>query len=176
MTQRNRHFQKWNPAMIESTRAQLSRGVDANAILALPGLNTLTGLALLAPGTLPNLQGRPGSGFVVNGARTRSNNFMIDGANNNDQSLSTPRQTVAPEVLAEFRIITNNFSAEFGRSSGSVVQQITRSGTNEYHGIMRWSWLGNGYDALTTGEQRTFNAQKAAGRNRPPLPRLAGAI
>ncbi|MCL6506447.1 MAG: carboxypeptidase-like regulatory domain-containing protein, partial [Bryobacteraceae bacterium] len=48
--------------LIESTKAQLSRGVDANAILALPGLNTLTGLALLAPGTLPNLQGRPGSG------------------------------------------------------------------------------------------------------------------
>ena len=151
--------------LIESTKAQLSRGVDSTAILALPGLNTLNGLALLAPGTLPNSQGRPGSGFVVNGARSRSNNFMIDGANNNDQSLSTPRQTVAPEVLAEFRIITNNFSAEFGRNSGSVVQQITRSGTNEYHGILRWSWLGNGLDALTTGQQRTFNAQKAAGRS-----------
>ena len=90
---------------------------------------------------------------------------MIAGANNNDHSLSTARRTVAPEVLAEFRIITNNFSAEFGRNSGSVVQQVTRSGTNEYHGILPWSWLGNRLDALTTGQQRTLNAQKAARRS-----------
>jgi len=151
--------------LIESTKSQISRGVDAPVILQLPGLNTLNGLALLAPGTAPNDQGRPGSGFVVNGARTRSNNFTIDGANNNDQSLMVPRQNLAPEVLGEFRIITNNFSAEFGRNAGSVVQQTTKSGTNELHGIVRWAWLGNGWDSLSTGEQRTFNALKAAGRS-----------
>ncbi len=149
--------------LIESTRAQLSRGVEVRRILELPGGNTQAGLALLQPGAAPNDQGRPGSGFVINGARTRSNNFMIDGANNNDQSLMIPRQNVAAETLGEFRIITNNFSAEFGRNAGSVVQQVTKSGTNELHGIARWSWLGNGLDALTTGQQRTFNAQKAAG-------------
>ncbi len=151
--------------LIESTKSQISRGVDAQAILQLPGLPTLNTLALLAPGSAPNDQGRPGSGFVINGARTRSNNFTIDGANNNDQSLQTPRQNLAPEVLGEFRIITNNFSAEFGRNAGSVVQQTTKSGTNELHGIVRWAWLGNGWDALSTGEQRTFNALKAAGRS-----------
>jgi hypothetical protein len=149
--------------LIEATRAQISRGVEAERILALPGLNTLTGLALLQPGVTGNDQGRPGSGFVVNGARTRSNNFMLDGANNNDQSLMIPRQSPAPEYLGEFRIITNAFSAEYGRNSGSVVMQHTKSGTNEFHGIARWAWLGNGWDAFTTGQQRTFNAQKAAG-------------
>lgn len=151
--------------LIEATRAQISKGVETKRILELPGQNTLTGLALLMPGAAPNQNGRPGSGFVINGARSRSNNFMLDGANNNDQSLSIPRQSLPPEYLGEFRIITNNFSAEFGRNSGSVVMQNTRAGTNEFHGIARWSWLGNGLDSLTTNQQRTFNAQKTAGRD-----------
>lgn len=149
--------------LIEATRAQISRGVNSKQILELPGLNSLNGLALIAPGVVNNNNGRPGSGFVVNGNRSRSNNFMLDGANNNDQSLSIPRQTIAPENLAEFRIITNQFSAEFGRNAGSVVQQITKSGTNDFHGIARWAWLGNGYNALRTGQERTFNGRKAAG-------------
>lgn len=149
--------------LIEATRAQISKGVDAQRILELPGLNTLNGLALLMPGTAPNAQGRPGSGFVVNGGRTRSNNFMIDGANNNDQSLSIPRLNLAPEYMGEFRIITNNFSAEYGRNAGSVVMQTTRGGSNDFHGILRWTWLGNGLNSLTTNQQRTFNARKAAG-------------
>lgn len=125
--------------LIEQTRAQLSRGVESRQIMMLPGLNSLTGLALLQPGAAPNDLGRPGSGFVVNGGRTRSNNFMIDGANNNDQSLQIPRQNLPPEVLGEFRIITNNFSAEYGRNFGSVVLQTTKSGTNEFHGASRWA-------------------------------------
>jgi hypothetical protein len=149
--------------LIEATKAQISRGVEARRILELPGQNAQAGLALLMPGAAPNNNGRPGSGFVINGARSRSNNFMLDGANNNDQSLMIPRQNVAPEYLGEFRIITNNFSAEYGRNAGSVVMQNTKSGTNEFHGIARWTWLGNGLNALTTGQQRTFNSQKAAG-------------
>lgn len=149
--------------LVEATRAQISKGVEMKQIMELPGLNTLNGLALLMPGVNQNAQNRPGSGFVVNGARTRSNNFMLDGANNNDQSLSIPRQNPPPEILTEFRIITNNFSAEFGRNSGSVVQQNTRSGTNEFHGVARWAWLGNGLNAFTTDQQRTYAARRAAG-------------
>jgi hypothetical protein len=148
--------------LIEATRAQISRGVDSQRILALPGLNAQNGLALLMPGATPNTTG-PGSGLVVNGARSRSNNYMLDGTNNNDQSLSIPRQNLPPEAMGEFRIITNNFSAEFGRNSGAIVQQNTRSGSNEFHGLARWSWQGNGLNALRTGEQRTFDAQRAAG-------------
>jgi hypothetical protein len=150
--------------LIEATRAQISKGVESQRILELPGLNALNGLALLMPGTTPNETGRPGSGFTVNGGRTRSNNFLLDGANNNDQSLAIPRQSLTPEYLGEFRMITNNFSAEFGRNAGSVVMQTTKQGTNDFHGIARWTWLGNGLNALTTAQQRTFSAQKAAGR------------
>jgi outer membrane receptor protein involved in Fe transport len=152
-------------AVLETTQSQVIKTVDQRRILALPGRNTLNGLALLNPGVLPNQNGRPGSGFAVNGNRTRSNNFTIDGANNNDQSLSIPRQNLPSEAIGEFQIITNTFAAEYGRNSGSYVNQITRSGTNEFHGTGFWTWQGNGLDSLTTGQQRNFNALRAANPN-----------
>jgi outer membrane receptor protein involved in Fe transport len=150
-------------ALLETTQSQVVKTVDDRTILELPGRNVLNGLALLNPGVLPTNNGRPGSGFAVNGNRTRSNNFTIDGANNNDQSLSIPRQNLPPEAIGEFQLITNTFAAEFGRNAGSYVNVITRSGTNEYHGIAHYTWQGNGWDSLTTGQQRTYNAQRAAG-------------
>ena len=150
-------------ALLETTQSQVVKTVDNRTILELPGRNTLNGLALLNPGVLPTNNGRPGSGFAVNGNRTRSNNFTIDGANNNDESLSIPRQSLPPEAIGEFQLITNTFAAEFGRNAGSYVNVITRSGTNQYHGIAHYTWQGNGWDALTTNQQRTYSAQRAAG-------------
>ena len=149
--------------LLETTQSQVVKTVSQQQILELPGRNSLNGLALLNPGVLPNQNGRPGSGFAVNGNRTRSNNFTIDGANNNDQSLSIPRQNLPPEAIQEFQIITNTFAAEFGRNAGSYVNQITRSGTNQFTGSAFWTWGGNGLDALTTNQQRTYNANIAAG-------------
>lgn len=149
--------------LIETTQSQISKTVGGTAILDLPGLNTLNGLALMMPGAVPNQNSRPGSGFSMNGGRTRSNNFTIDGANNNDQSLSVPRLNLVPEYLSEFSIITNNFSGQYGRNSSSVITQITRSGTNEFHGTERWVWTGNGFDSLSTGAKRTFNSFKSQG-------------
>jgi outer membrane receptor protein involved in Fe transport len=149
--------------VLDTTEGQVVKTISTQQILELPGRNSLNGLALLNPGVLPNQNGRPGSGFAVNGNRTRSNNFTIDGANNNDQSLSIPRQSMPSEALEEFTIVTNTPKAEFGRNAGSYVNQITRSGTNRFTGTGFYTWAGNGYDALTTAQQRTFNAQKAAG-------------
>ncbi len=144
--------------LLDTTQSQVSKTVNEKQILELPGRNSLNGLALLNPGVLPNQNGRPGSGFAVNGNRTRSNNFTIDGANNNDQSLSIPRQNLPPEALQQFQIITNTFAAEYGRNAGSYVNQITRSGTNDFRGTGFWTWQGNGLDALTTAQQRSVNA------------------
>lgn len=147
--------------LLDTTQSQVSNTVSSQQILELPGRNTLNGLALLVPGVLPNQNGRPGSGFAVNGNRTRSNNFTIDGANNNDQSLSIPRQNLPPEALQEFQIITNTFAAEFGRNAGSYVNQITRSGTNQFTGAGFYTWGGNGLDALTTNQERSYKANVA---------------
>lgn len=151
--------------LLNTTQSQVTKTVGEIPILELPGRNSLNGLALLNPGVLPNQNGRPGSGFAVNGNRSRSNNFTIDGANNNDQSLSIPRQNLPPEAIGEFQIITNTFAAEYGRNAGSYVNQITRSGTNEFHGTGFYAWQGNGVDALTTNQQRCFNSNRAATAN-----------
>ncbi|HYP28942.1 MAG TPA: TonB-dependent receptor [Blastocatellia bacterium] len=162
--------------LIETTRGQISHTVDARRILELPGRRELNGLALLAPGTLPNNNGRPGSGFSVNGGRSRSNNFTIDGANNNDQSLSIPRQSIPSVAIKEFQLITNNFSAEYGRNSGSYVNVITQSGTNEFHGGGEYTWAGNGLDALTTGQVRTFEAALEEGLTKKEALRRARGV
>jgi outer membrane receptor protein involved in Fe transport len=153
-------------ALLEAQQSQVAKVVDQRRIVELPmsGNSNYT-LALLNPGVLPNQNGRPGSGFAVNGNRTRSNNFTLDGANNNDQSLQIARQTLPPTAIAEYQIITNTFAAEYGRNAGSYVNVITRSGTNEFHGIGFWEWGGNGVDALTTNQQRCFNSNRAAASN-----------
>lgn len=148
--------------VLDTTQGQVVKNVSQLQIRELPGQNTLNGLALLNPGVLPNQNGRPGSGFAVNGNRTRSNNFTIDGANNNDQSLSIPRQSLPYGALEEFTIVTNTPNAEFGRNAGSYVNQITKSGTNRFSGEGFWTWGGNGLDALTTAQQRSFNANVAS--------------
>lgn len=147
--------------LLDTTEGQVAKSVSQKQILELPGRNSLNGLALLNPGVLPNQNGRPGSGFAVNGNRTRSNNFTIDGSNNNDQSLSIPRQNLPSEALEEFTIVTNTPKAEFGRNAGSYVNQITRSGTNTFTGTGFYTWGGNGLDALTTNQQRTFSSNVA---------------
>jgi outer membrane receptor protein involved in Fe transport len=162
--------------LLETTQSQVVKTVNTRTILELPGRNNLNGLALLNPGVLPTQNGRPGSGFAVNGNRTRSNNFTIDGANNNDQSLATPRQNLPPEAIGEFQLITNTFAAEFGRNAGSYVNVITRSGTNQYHGIAHYTWQGNGLDSLTTNQQRTYNTQRGLGRTDKQALRAARSV
>lgn len=152
--------------LLDTTQSQVSKVVDQQRILELPGRNSLNGLALLNPGVLPNQNGRPGSGFAVNGNRTRSNNFTIDGANNNDQSLSIPRQNLPPEAIKQFQIITNTFAAEYGRNAGSYVNQITQSGRNDVFGTIFYNWEGNEHNALTTAQERSVNALVASGVSR----------
>lgn len=75
-----------------------------------------------------------GSGGSVGGQRPRNNNFMIDGVDNNDKSVTGPVAYVSPEVVQEFTLFQNQFSAEFGRSNGGQFVTITKSGTNDFHG------------------------------------------
>jgi hypothetical protein len=70
----------------------------------------------------------------VNGGRTRANNFSVNGGDANDQFVNTPTIQPTPDAVEEFRVITNTFDAEYGRNSGSVVNVITKSGGNTFHG------------------------------------------
>ena len=98
-------------------------------------------LALLAPGVLPPVQGsqistRGNFSMHANGAREEFNNYLLDGVDNNDPDIN--RYSLQPPVdaIQEFKISTNAYSAEYGRSAGGQVNVITRSGSNHLHGFL----------------------------------------
>src|SRR5580698_5646315 len=82
----------------------------------------------------PNTGAAPTSGLNMSGQRARSNLVNVDGADATDNSVNGVRSTVSQEAVQEFQIITNNYAPEYGRAAGGVVNIITRSGSNMFHG------------------------------------------
>src|SRR5262245_19482738 len=133
--------------LVDRETPTLGTTVDTRRVTGLPlnGRNVLN-LALLQPGVAPvsgsdetNLAFGNGTGIRVNGSRGVENNITLDGSNNNEIAVggatgAQPR----PDAVQEFRLLTSNFEAEFGRNTGSVINVVTKSGTNEYHGNGRF--------------------------------------
>jgi outer membrane receptor protein involved in Fe transport len=146
--------------LVETRTATLGTVIDEKKIAELPlnGRN-FTQLGTLMPGVVapPSALGgasgdaTPGgfgavtSGFSVNGMRNQSNNFLLDGASNNDTFNTGFVLRPPPDAIQEFKILTHSYSAEYGRSAGSVVNVVTKSGTNQLHGA---AWEFNRDDAL----------------------------
>ena len=121
---------------IANLETSVSSVIDSRDLGELP----LTGrdaydLLVLLPGVTADTTTSRGLGFSVNGQRPSSANYLLDGLENNNLLVTGPLGVVAPEALEEYRISTNNFSAEFGRTSGFLANAISRSGTNEWHGM-----------------------------------------
>ena len=115
-------------------------------------------LALTLPGVSSNRAGFGVDTFSVNGARGRSNNFLIDGTENNDISIAGQGfQITNPDAVQEVSVQTSNYDAEFGRAGGAVVNTITRSGTNEFHGTLSYLLDSRVDDAITSAESRDLN-------------------
>ncbi len=121
--------------------SDLGAVLDQNRIETLP-LNErdFLQLAFLSAGVLPPVEGSPlseraGVALHVNGGREEFNNFMLDGVDNNDFDVN--RYVLQPSVdsIQEFKIETNNYNAEYGRSGAGQVNVVTRSGTNQFHGF-----------------------------------------
>ena len=121
--------------MVETTKSEVSRTWKEEQIrdLPLPGRNYLN-LMLNAPGVTTGGTGAAGFGAAVNGQRSRQVNFIIDGSDNNDASVTGTRSPVIQDAVGEFRIVTSLFPAELGRNTGAVAIASTKSGTNEFHG------------------------------------------
>jgi hypothetical protein len=149
-------------APIDTTDSQVSNVVDEKQIAALPLiLRDPYQLVLLTPGT--TYTNTTTGGFSVNGGRDRNNNFMLDGTNNNDPGVpGTGLLTLNPDATEEFRVISNSYLPEFGRDSSAVIDIITRSGTNEFHGDVyyfgRWNALGarDYFNGPDTGNQSPY--------------------
>jgi len=121
---------------VNTTDQQLSTLISQQKILDLPLLSrSPDSLLLLAPGT--NSSTSRLGGVTVNGQRERNNNFLVDGIDNNDTDVpGIPGGVSTPNIDAtqEFRVITNNFNAEYGRNTGAIVNVATKPGTNQFHG------------------------------------------
>jgi hypothetical protein len=125
--------------IVETSRSSTTDTVGQRRIDNLPtnGRNyinfTLTDSQVVRDNA-PNLGAAPTSGLNISGQRGRSNLVNVDGADATDNAVNGVRSTVSQEAVQEFQIITNSYAAEYGRASGGVVNIITRSGSNDFHG------------------------------------------
>jgi Carboxypeptidase regulatory-like domain/TonB dependent receptor len=130
--------------IVQSEQGSLGQVIQGEVGVELPlAARRYEQLALLVPGaTVSTLDGSTTRGvgwFVANGNYQTQNNFMLEGVDNNEgtnnaQSLSSQVIAPSPDAIAEFKLQTNSFSAEFGRSAGAVVNVVLKSGGNSIHG------------------------------------------
>jgi len=144
--------------------------IEERRITELPfaGRNPVS-LALTLPGVSSNRFGFGVGTFSVNGSRGRSNNFLIDGTENNDISVAGQAfQITNTDAIQEVSVQTSNYDAEFGRAGGAVVNVITKSGTNDFHGSLSYLLDSTFDDALTNTQ--ALNTQSVADRKgHPPV-------
>jgi hypothetical protein len=125
--------------LVETSRSSTTDTIGQRRIDNLPinGRNyinfTLTDSQVVRDNA-PSLGAAPTSGLNMSGQRARSNLVNVDGADATDNSVNGVRSTVSQEAVQEFQIITNSYAAEYGRAAGGVVNIITRSGSNDFHG------------------------------------------
>src|SRR5260370_6192596 len=127
-------------APVDLNDAQVGNLVDSRQMEDLPLiLRDPYQLILLSPGVIHS--NTLFSGFSVNGSRERSNNFMLDGSDNNDPDLGGfPRglSSLNPETTQEFRVLTNSYLPEFGRNNGAIIDIVTKRGANDFHAGAYW--------------------------------------
>lgn len=136
--------------LVSLTTSTFGSTIDSKEIQDLP--NSVQGgsplnLAILLPNTTTQAGGVLGEGGAIGGNRPRNNNFTIDGVDNNDVALTGSLQPVIQDAVAEFNLISNQFSAEYGHSTAGQFNIITKSGTNQFHG-----------SAFYYGQNRHLNA------------------
>jgi hypothetical protein len=154
------------PPLVESQSSNIGQIVNQEMLAALPLPNrAASSLVSLAPGVIMI---DPGVGtaenypiFSVAGGRARNQNFILDGGNaSNAVGLTRPQQLTALPVdaMQEFKVITNNYSAEYGHSTGGVITMSTRSGTSQFRGT-----------AFESLQNDAFNAKNFFAKEKPPI-------
>jgi carboxypeptidase family protein len=149
--------------LIETTQAQVTNTFSGTALNGFAGIQENEGLdrlALFVPGVVAtrsdNFSNTNGVGFSSNGLRGRNNDQEIDGQNNNDNSVGGPGLFLSDtEFVGQYVIVTNNFGPEYGRNSGSVVNIITKGGTNAWHGSVYGEENSSFLNALSNTQKNT---------------------
>jgi Carboxypeptidase regulatory-like domain/TonB dependent receptor len=138
---------------VQTTSSSLANDFNAHDVSNLPqAAGTLNGsplnLAVLAPNVVAQPGGVTGVGGSVGGTRPRENNFVIDGVDDNNLGVTGPNSTVIPDAVSEFALQTNQFSAEYGHSSGGQFVLVTKTGTNNWHGSGEWYNQNKNYNSV----------------------------
>ncbi|HVF41493.1 MAG TPA: carboxypeptidase regulatory-like domain-containing protein [Pyrinomonadaceae bacterium] len=152
-----------NASLLNTANVEVSTRFDERRLTELPLATNrnVYNVALSAAGVGQLNSGQSqfatGVNFSANGGRVRSNNFMIDGQDNNDFGVAGAAIPLNnPDLIQEVRLVTNQFSAEYGRNSSAVFNAITKAGSNEYHGSGFWFHNDNALNACS-------NTQKTGG-------------
>ena len=151
--------QKGRRETLESTVSSVSDSGEIDN-LPLEGRDVYA-MLVTQPGVTSDAATGRGLGLAVNGQRPSASNFLLDGLENNNYLITGPLVILAPEAIQEYRISTNNFSAEYGRTSGFVANAITKSGGDGFHGV-GYVYLEN--DVLNANDFQ----QNLMGAARPP--------
>ena len=168
--------------LVDTREAQIGETIDQARIEELPTINrdpyellqTVAGVTNFTPDTL--IGSRLGANFSVNGFPVSTSSFYLDGAQNNILRTGGGNKAPNPSALQEFRILTSNFDAEFGRSPGAVLNLITKSGGNSYHGELYEFLRNNAFDAKNyfapPGTIVNFKQHQFGGTTGGPIPKF----
>jgi len=153
--------------LVDTTTLNLSKDFNSRQVVDLAQTGQGAGiynLALISPNVSSSGGVGLGTGGSVGGQRPRNNDFIVDGIDNNDKTVSGPQIYVSPESVAEFNVLTNQASAEFARSTGGQFITVTKSGGNDFHGSAFEFFRNKKLNALD-------NLEKLAGDTRDTNPR-----
>jgi hypothetical protein len=159
--------------LVETTQSQITATFGQTYLDNIPGIQEnqgLDNLAILLPGVSMSrdlgFSNSNGVDFSVNGLRGRNNDQQIDGQNNNDNSVAGPGIFVGDtNFVDQYQVVTNNFGAEYGRNSGSVINVSTKSGTNTWHGSVYGTESNSVLTTLTNQQKDTVWGE---GLTKPP--------
>ena len=163
--------------ILDVTSKEVGGNITTRELVELPTINgNFVGFVGLLPGIVPTISTESfgSDSITVNGQDPRNNNYMLDGGNNNDDVIGQRAGTQARtpiEAIQEFQVITNQFDAEFGRTTGAIVNAVTKSGTNSWKG----SAFENYQDADLTGKDY-FAKKNGSAKPDTQYQRLGGTI
>jgi hypothetical protein len=163
--------------LVDVTSKEVGGNITSRELVELPSINgNFVGFVGLLPGIVPTISTESfgSDSIAVNGQDPRNNNYMLDGGNNNDDVIGQRAGTQARtpiEAIQEFQVITNQFDAEFGRTTGAVVNAVTKSGTNSWRG----SLFENYQEAGLTGRDY-FAKKNGSAKPDTQYQRLGGTV
>ncbi|MBI4468161.1 MAG: TonB-dependent receptor [Acidobacteria bacterium] len=165
--------------LVSTTTSQLGGSIPERAVIDLP--NAVLGgsplnLAIAFPNTTTQAGGVLGVGGSIGGNRPRNNNFTIDGVDNNDVGVTGPLSPVIQDAVAEFSLLTNQFSAEYGHSTAGQFSIVTKSGTNSWHGGAQYYVQNRNLNAADNLVNAAIRAGDIPGKPRYDYNRLGGTV